>query len=853
MGFFFDQSPIETAPKQARAKAPAKIKEERKLDLNARGCTACARQSAWSRISSACMPTTGHGNVLILGSAPTYEADKAGTPFDAESMRLLRKAIPGRAHERIIWQNTVRCYTPSERTPEQSETHACSLYLEEDIKKHNVVAILGLGAAPLKMFISDQPVHRIHGLRFPVTIGAQTLWYYPALHPDALLYGKYADRVGEKHTSFPVFRADIQTFFKDVDKWSTPKVADMSPADVIIVHSEDEAFALLERMQEPFGIDIETNALRPHVVGAKIITAAVSDGKTTFAWSVQHPEGPTTWGLQLLLGIVRTYQWIAHNAAFEYSWFQWFAEEAGEQLDSAKFEDTMAQARLYYQRETALGLDIVSRLELGVDIKSLTGVSARRIMEYPLTEVLPYNGLDALASALIYQRLRSKVKQEPYQRILDSIVSTVGMELLGLDIDIDKAQQLQNEWQQKSINAAANAQTLYEVREFERQLQKEWNIASPMDVGTALVEYGRVQLPRTANTKSIQYATDDATLNLASPDNPLVRNVLDYRHASKMISTYIEPCISAATKHKDGLLHPCYNTMLTATLRLSSEDPNIQNFPKRSAEGRKLREMVVAKLERRLGRKLIMVSFDFKQLEARIIAAASKDRVLCRNIINGEDMHSKWRDHILGVHPDYMDRLREMSGETEEKKILKAGRDVIKTDFVFASFYGSTAKACAIRTKLPLDIMQQVSNDFWFDYAGVKAWLKSQRNEYAETGSIRTLTGLTRHAVLIGNEPINNPVQGTAGAVVLEAQNALAQMSHAESDPFLHPRINIHDDLTFLLPDDAQLPGYIERIGTEMVKRRFPWLVVPLAVECKIGYDWANMDEVAEFTGEYVR
>ena len=89
---------------------------------------------------------------------------------------------------------------------------------------------------------------------------------------------------------------------------------------------------------------------------------------------------------------------------------------------------------------------------------------------------------------------------------------------------------------------------------------------------------------------------------------------------------------------------------------------------------------------------------------------------------------------------------------------------------------------------------------------------------------------------------------------MLEAQNEISQIARQMNDPFLHPRINIHDDLTFIFPDDERLAEYINFVGETMVKCRFPWQIVPLAVECNIGYEsWAVMEEVASFKGAYIR
>jgi DNA polymerase I-like protein with 3'-5' exonuclease and polymerase domains len=196
-------------------------------------------------------------------------------------------------------------------------------------------------------------------------------------------------------------------------------------------------------------------------------------------------------------------------------------------------------------------------------------------------------------------------------------------------------------------------------------------------------------------------------------------------------------------------------------------------------------------------------------------------------------------------------RLKEKSGETKEEKLLKAGRDNIKNDFVFASFFGSSAKNCAENTGAPLYIMQELAEDFWHTFKGVRSWIKAQRGEYRSTAAVQTLTGRRRYGIMMGNEPLNTPIQGTAADIVQMAQNELCELSMEEDDPYLMPRINVHDDLTLILPDDSRAEEYIRRAGQIMVKRRFDWFVVPLVVEVNIGYNWADVSEVCKITGEH--
>jgi DNA polymerase-1 len=678
----------------------------------------------------------------------------------------------------------------------------------------------------------------VHGIRFPLRIGGKVVWYFPVLHPAYVLR-----MGGERSAVAPIFKADIKTFFANVDRWRPARIADLALDQVQIMRDRAPAEAALARMQRPLAVDLETSKLRPFHRDAKILTAAFSDGDTTIAFPIEHEQAKScTWGRKLLLDTISSTPWIAHNAAFELLWFWAAAEAASDDWRPGSFDDTMALGRLYHERETLLSLDDLSRVHLGVAVKELSPVDPRKIENFPLDEVLRYCGLDALASALLYRQLHKQVDRDNYQRILASIVSTVAMERAGLPIDPEASERLRQDWTARKQEVAAEAGRIYEVREFERHMQKPFSISNPNDVGQALAVYGRVPLPKTGSGK---WSTDDAILEKQCKDHPLVSCVHRYREAAKIISTYIEPVTKARQDNADGQLHPGYTTMLTATGRLSSHEPNIQNFPRR--RHKEVRRQIVAP-DRHL-----MLAFDYGQLEARVIAMASRDQQLCDAIMHGYDVHQHWLDRLLKLYPTYLQTIAERTGKRDPAAVRKAARDAIKTDFVFSSFFGSAPKNCAANIGAPLEIVQQLAEEFWLEFRGVRNWLKARHREYRDTGAIRTLTGRVRRALLWGNEPINTPIQGTAADIVVDAMNAMTETALRQRDRYLLPRMQIHDDLTFILPDDADLPRYIESISACLVAVRFDWQIVPLTVEAKIGTNWAELEEFAVFTGGYRR
>lgn len=847
MGFLplpeIERAVLDAPPKVTRG-APKAV-EHSNLPQQ-RGCDSCTLKSEWRHISSPKMPITipyrnpDETEVLVLGEAPGEQEDQAGEVFIGPTGRLLRDTVPPRERDRIAYQNTVRCHPPKNRDPTPREIYCCDEYLEDDVARlPKLKGILGVGGIPLSKFITETTITRIHGERFPVRIGDRTLWYYPIVHPSFVLRSMQG---GRKHDTpaTAVFRANIKQFFKGIDHWPKPRIYDIRPEDVLVPHDLADAESALAEMQDPIGLDLETNALRPFGADARILSAALSDGKITIAFAIDHPEQKNEWGLPFLLRAAATRRWIAHNAAFELVWLRVAAERAGIAWQWAPFDDTMAQVRLYHRRDSLLNLAIATRIHLGVNVKKITSIVTEKITEYPLKDVLPYNGLDALGSALVFRALDGQVNKEHYNAILDRIESCCQMEFMGLDTSYDAAKALHDEWTAKMQAEQQAARQIYEVVQWERETAKEFNLGSTEQLAKALVEYGQVPLPK---KESGRYTVDEATLSKVAGDNPLARCALAYRHAIKMNSTYIDPVVNVARDHLDGLLHPSYSTMLTATLRLSSADPNIQNYPKR--KDRELRRMIVPPKGH------VLAAFDFGQLEFRVYGCVTHDEKLCSYIINGKDIHYDWLMRCLEYYPVYLDRLAEKTNQTDEAKIKKYGRDIIKSDFTFAVLYGSIAESVSERTGIPMAEAKQLVDDLWNEYPDAARWVKTQRKRYYETGDIATLTGRVRHGLIGGNEFINTPIQGTAADIVLAVQCDLYKKAKAEKNPYFFPRINIHDDLVFVLPDNNDLIEYMHIIGQEMVKPRFDWQCVPLMVEARVGTNWCDLEEIGTLSGDW--
>lgn len=833
--------------------------------INFSGCDGCSLKQDWPNLSHPQIPIItpieeGPFRVVIIGEGPGETEDREGAVFVGKAGKYLRDFLPAIWTRNLYWGNIVRCRPTTStsrktenRAPSPHEIKCCSEYLERDLMIIKPHAILALGGHASNYFFGGTdipPVSKLRGIPFPLVLkDGTTTWVMSTFHPSYVMQQDRKDDDGKiTNTAIPVFKADIKKFFSLLPKLSTPpKIITPRDDEFLFPKTAEETYNLFDRLKQPFARDYETFKLRPYLRDARPLTEAFSDGTLTFSYPIRWPGDLNPWGIEVFhkLAAVKK-RWIAQSARMEYSWI-W---EQTKQWDQ-DFDDTEVLARLIHQRTGLGSLDVLSRIYLGNDIKDITTKALKklmlgpldksRILDYPLENILNYNCIDSWAEWQIFKILDFALpatQRNSYIKVLKAIKSTVAMEIHGLHVSLDESEKLEEEFGGKVRGFEKDARSIPEVLQFEKDTRKAFSLGSPPVLGEVLVDYCHIPLPESDKGN---YMTGEEVLQEFAGQHPLVDLVLDYREVKKLTSTYIDPILNGRLFGIDGLLHPSYTTVHTRTYRLSSEDPNIQNFPKR--KHKEIRRQIVAAPGK------IFAAFDYGGLEARTLCMASRDKKLRKAIIEKEDIHMRWLLRILQIYPGYIDRLRDKTGETEESKIIKAGRDIIKSDFVFACFYGSIARSVSARTMIPLDLCKVALAEFWSEYAEAKVWIDGQFEYYNKTGTVKSLTGRVRDEQLPGNEVINTPIQGTAAEIVIEAQNALFDRAMQDDINFL-PRINIHDDLIFELPDDSDLERYIKEIADEIVKPRFEWVNVPLMTEGRIGYNWEELEPITKFVGE---
>lgn len=798
------------------------------------------------------MPASGAKKpiVYVLGDAPGAAEDKNGKHhFIGDSGQLLRQRIPKRWLEQIRWNNVVRTRPPNNRAPEPIEVEACRPSVEKDIAASKPKAIFGMGAAPLSWATGLSGVFDWRGRRLPVSIGGHECWFYPMLHP-ALLFRerrKWATRstdIGSEDERAFVF--DLRRALAEVEGLPDAVVHDEKVAEygVEIVDGKPGDLARLTSLlewagkQKEVGLDYETNRTRPYDKKAKILTAAVGTDELSFSFAIDHPQAK--WSkkerkqvLKLWRRFLRSKTTKAvHFLQFEMEWTGFFF--GWKKLRLTRWEGTESQASILDERtgrkrkEGPLSLNFLCRQYFGLDVKGISNVNKKRLEFTPLDIVLKYNAIDAKYHYLLFRAQRERLQAEGLMRQYKSAVRRVATcvltQLKGVPVSPEVTDELDQKYEKVIRRATRKIKKLKVVKRFERS-NGEFNPESNEQLAVIL----RDLLKRSEGFKdeeSDKYSVDEETL--AKIDHPICKPVLQLRKARKKSSTYLYRDI-----WPDGLLHSIFNPgIFTVTGRLSSEEPNLQNIPKRDEEAKEIRRQIVAPPGHTI------LSVDYGQIEARVIAMASKDKAFCKALWDRYDVHGAWAERIARAYPARIGGKQNFT----DKGVMKVFRGDIKNQWTFPLFFGAQLSSVAEYLHIPEFILQPEFKAFQKEFAGVFEYQETLLDFYKENGYVEFLTGRRRRAPISRNQLINSPIQGTACEIIMDGMNRLSEKADEEDDWYFQPNINIHDDLTFIVPSN-DLAYYAEKIGDEMTKVTFDFINVPLTAEMSMGQNLYEMQE----------
>ena len=427
-------------------------------------------------------------------------------------------------------------------------------------------------------------------------------------------------------------------------------------------------------------------------------------------------------------------------------------------------------------------------------------------------------GRECVAAGLIEPLLRKELQE---QHLWD-LYTRIEMPLIGILAQME-ADGVRIDPQMLGAYSRVLSKELAQIEQEAREMAGEpnLNLSSPRQIGVVL--YEKLDLNPRAKKKGNNYPTDEETLNEIADRHPIVGKILEFRAVKKLLSTYIDP-LPALISPADGKVHTTFTQALTATGRLSSQNPNLQNIPIRTERGMKIREAFVPSDPEGW-----IVSADYSQIELRLMAHLSGDPHMVAGFAHGADVHRSTAARIFHVEPEQV--------TAEQRRHAKVAN--------FGIIYGISAFGLSQRMGISRSEAKAFIEEYFRSYPGVKAYMERVVAEAREKGYVETIFGrkrflpdiTSRNAVARGlaeRNAINAPIQGSAADIIKLAMIAVSRRLEAEK---LRSRmvLQVHDELVFDVTPDER-----DRI-VEIVKQEMEGvcaLSVPLITECNYGKNW---------------
>jgi DNA polymerase-1 len=438
--------------------------------------------------------------------------------------------------------------------------------------------------------------------------------------------------------------------------------------------------------------------------------------------------------------------------------------------------------------------------------------------EVPVAKVAEYAAEDADVTWQLRGALEPLLKQKGQERVFYEVESPlipvlVDMEFEGVRVD---AAALAEFATQLSKEMGEAEKTIY------RLAGTTFNLNSPRQLGQVLFDVLKIgDAPK--KTRTGQYATDEQTLLALAADHEIVQRLLEYRAAAKLKSTYAD-ALPEAIWPKTGRVHTTYNQMMTATGRLNSQNPNLQNIPIRTERGQEIRKAFVP------GRgDYRLLSADYSQIELRILAALSREAAMLEAFKAGADIHAATAARVFGVPAD---------GVTPEMR-----RKAKMVNFGIA--YGISAFGLSQRLGIPRVEAGEIINQYFEQFPGIRRYMDQTIAFARANGYVETVTGRRRYLRDIRSanntirgaaerNAINAPIQGTAADMIKLAMIAI-HGELAQRGCNTRMLLQVHDELVFdlYLPEQKEVLPLVE----EKMKTAIP-LDVPMVVEMGVGENW---------------
>ncbi len=599
------------------------------------------------------------------------------------------------------------------------------------------------------------------------------------------------------------------------------KTLQNTPHEYHLVPSEKEAKDLVNKLKTHSSVcfDTETTGLNPNDAELVGMSFAV---KPREAWYVALSENyhDAQKIVQLFKPVFADpkIEKIGQNIKFDISILKWYDIDVKGPIFDTMIAHYLLAPGLRHNMDYLAGTYLHYR---PVPIENLIGKKGKNQMsmrDADINVVKEYAAEDADITLQLKDVFLPELKEtgtmELFRKIEMPLIPVLAsMEAEGVKLDIKALNEFSKELEKYIGETEKN---IYEMA------GTKFNIASPKQLGDVLFEQLKIA-SNPKKTKTGQYSTGEDILQRLSNKHPIINQILEYRSLTKLKSTYVD-ALPELVSRRDGRLHTSYNQAVTATGRLSSNNPNLQNIPIRTERGREIRKAFIPRND-----DFILLAADYSQIELRIIAHLSGDKNMIEAFKHGQDIHTATAAKVYGVNPDEVTRDMRRNAKTVN----------------FGLIYGISAYGLSQRLNISRKEAAEIINNYFEQYPGIKKYMEDQIAFARQHGYVETIMGRRRYLKDINSangvvrgfaerNAVNAPIQGSSADMI---KIAMIDIFEAFDQKNFKSKmiLQVHDELVFDVHKDE-----VEKIK-KIVKDNMVNAIkldVPMVVDMNTGENW---------------
>ncbi len=625
-----------------------------------------------------------------------------------------------------------------------------------------------------------------------------------------------------------VKRKECIEFFKEMEFNSLLKnpifdIRTRTDFNVYIPEKIDELVDFVRIIEDTGFVSIDTETTSVDARSAKLVGISLSiSGSKAWYIPVAHDSGknlPINDVLSVLKPVIESnsVKKIGQNLKYDYQIFKNYSI-----ILRGIFFDTLIAAYLIDPGKRQYNMDTLAAQWLNIKTISIEtligkGKNQNSFATVPIPKAAEYSGEDAVIPLKLMEVLKPLLKKRSLIKLFETVeiplVTVLAeMEWSGITIDKEFLRKISEIYSKKLVKIS---QELYTMA------GEEFNLNSPKQ--TSEIFFTKLKLPKSKKTKT-GLSTDVNALEKLAPDFPIAKKLLEYREMQKLLSTYIDSLPLEINKESKRI-HTSFNQTITATGRLSSTNPNLQNIPVRTEAGRKIREAFIAP------EGFVIISADYSQIELRILAHMSKDDGLIRAFIEDRDIHKHTASAIYGIFTEMVTPEMRRTAKTVN----------------FGLIYGMGPVNLSRQLGVSFKEAQEFIDAYFNQFPTIRLFMEKCIEKARTTGYSETLLGRRRYLPDINADnrrvreaaertAINTPVQGTAADII---KIAMINIQNEIKNVFMEANmlLQVHDELVFEI-NSKNAGEFTEWVKDKMVSAYS--LAVPLKVDAGMGRNWST-------------